>query len=77
MDSDRKKAIGDVLPMALFGLLAIYRLKSIDLFSGMHVIPEGLPILLIMALHPKWRNMLPSIAAGTVCHMLLVQFAFV
>lgn len=68
--------LGKVLPGAVFGLLVIYCLKNVSLFAGMHGIPEAVSIALVIALHFWKRQMLLSIAGGTVCYMLLVQFVF-
>ncbi|MCH5343679.1 MAG: branched-chain amino acid transporter permease [Acetatifactor sp.] len=68
--------LGKVLPGAVFGLLVIYCLKSISIFSGSHGIPEAIAIALVIALHLWKRQMLLSIAGGTICYMLLVQFLF-
>lgn len=68
--------LGKVLPAAVFGLLIIYSLKNVSIFSGSHGIPEFLSIVLVMALHLWKRQMLLSIAGGTVCYMLLVQMVF-
>lgn len=68
--------LGKVLPSAVFGLLVIYCLKSVDILSGSHGIPELLSIAAVVGLHIWKRQMLLSIAGGTVCYMLLVQFVF-
>ena len=68
--------LGRVLPGAVFGLLVVYCLRSVDLFSGGCGIPEALSIALVAALHLWKRQMLLSIAGGTVCYMLLVQTVF-
>ena len=68
--------VGKVLPAAVFGLLVVYCLRSVDLFSGSHGLPEAISIALVIALHVWKRQMLLSIAGGTVCYMLLVQLAF-
>ena len=68
--------LGKVLPAAVFGLLVIYCLKDVSLFSGSHGIPELISIALVVGLHLWKRQMLLSIAGGTVCYMLLVQFVF-
>ena len=44
--------------------------------SGSHGVPELLSIALVAVLHLWKGQMLQSIAAGTVCYMLLVQFVF-
>lgn len=67
---------GKALPPAVFGLLVIYSLKHVSLFSGNRGLPELLSIIVVVCLHLKKRQMLRSIAGGTVCYMLLVQFVF-
>ena len=69
--------LGKVLPPAALGLLVIYCLKDVRFLTGSHGLPELIAIALVTALHVWRRNMLLSIAAGTICYMLLVQFAFV
>ena len=54
--------LGSVLPAAVFGLLIVYCLKNVSLLTG--------------PLHRWTRQMLLSIAGGTVCYMLRVQFVF-
>lgn len=68
--------LGNVLPAAVFGLLVIYCLKNVDFLSGSHGLPELISIVLVVGLHYWKRQMLLSIAGGTICYMLLVQFVF-
>ena len=68
--------LGNVLPPAVFGLLIIYCLKNVSIFTGNHAIPELLAITLVIALHTWKRQMLLSIAGGTIFYMILVQFIF-
>lgn len=68
--------LGNVLPSAVFGLLVIYCLKNVSLFNGSHGLPEFISIGLVVILHYWKRQMLLSIAGGTLCYMLLVQFIF-
>lgn len=68
--------LGKALPAAIFGMLVIYCLKNINLLDGSHGIPEAISILLVIVLHLWKRQMLFSIAGGTICYMLLVQFLF-
>ena len=68
--------LGDVLPGAVFGMLVIYCLKNVSLLTGNHGIPEFIAIAVVVILHLWKRQMLLSIAGGTICYMLLVQFAF-
>ena len=68
--------LGRVLPSAVFGLLVIYSLKDVSILTGSHGIPELLAITLVILLHLWKRQMLLSIAGGTLFYMALVQFVF-
>ena len=68
--------LGGVLPGAVFGLLVIYCLKDVSLFSGSRGLPELIAVAVVAAVHLWKRQMLFSIAAGTLCYMLLVQGVF-
>ncbi len=68
--------LGRVLPAAVFGMLVVYCLKDVSVFSGSHGLPEAVSIAVVVALHLWKRQMLLSIAGGTVCYMLLVQLVF-
>lgn len=68
--------IGKVLPGAVFGLLVVYCLKNVSVFTGSHGLPELIAIAAVVALHLWKRQMLLSIAGGTVYYMLLVQLVF-
>lgn len=68
--------LGKALPAAVFGLLVIYSLKDVQLLTGSHGIPEAISIALVIILHCWKRQMLLSIAGGTICCMLLVQLVF-
>lgn len=68
--------LGNVLPAAVFGLLVVYCLKDVSILAGNHSIPELLAITLVIVIHLWKRQMLLSIAGGTVCYMLLIQFVF-
>ncbi len=68
--------LGKALPPAVFGMLVIYCLKDSSLFSPTHAMPELLSIALIAVMHFWKKNMFLSIATGTACYMLLLQFVF-
>ena len=68
--------LGKVLPGAVFGLLVIYCLKNVSLFTGSHALPELIAIAAVAALHLWKRQMLLSIAGGTILYMVLVQAVF-
>ena len=68
--------LGRALPAAIFGMLVVYCLRNVDLTAVSHGLPELIAIALTVALHLWKRQMLLSIAGGTVCYMLLVQMVF-
>jgi branched-subunit amino acid transport protein AzlD len=68
--------IGKYLPSAVFGMLVIYCLKDVSFLSGAHGLPELIAIAVTAALHQWKRQMLLSIAGGTACYMLLLNFVF-
>lgn len=68
--------LGKVLPAAVFGLLVVYCLKGVNILTGSHGLPELISILVVIGLHLWKRQMLISIAGGTICYMLLVQLVF-
>lgn len=68
--------LGKVLPSAVFGMLIIYCLKNVSVFAGSHGIPELIAIAVTAGLHLWKRQMLLSIAGGTIVYMLLVQLVF-
>lgn len=68
--------LGKVLPGAIFGLLVVYCLKNVTILTGSHGLPELIAIVVVALLHLWRRQMLLSVAAGTVCYMLLVQLVF-
>lgn len=68
--------LGNVLPSAVFGLLIVYCLKNVNMLSGSYGIPELISIAVVVLLHLWKKQMLLSIAGGTICYMLLVQLVF-
>ena len=68
--------LGRVLPPAIFGMLVIYCLKDVTILSGSHGIPELISIAIVVGLHLWKRQMLVSVAGGTVVYMVLVQLVF-
>ena len=70
------KYLGRVLPAAVFGMLVIYCLRNVDFLSGSHGAPELIAIAAVTLLHVWKRQMLLSIAGGTIIYMFLVQTLF-
>jgi branched-subunit amino acid transport protein AzlD len=68
--------LGRVLPSAVIGLLVIYCFKDVSLLSGSHGIPEFIAVAVVALLHFWKKNMLLSIAIGTIVYMILVQLVF-
>ena len=69
--------IGKYLPSAVFGMLVIYCLKNVNILQGNHGMPEFISITATVLRHLWKRQMLISIAGGTICYMLLLHFIFV
>ena len=67
--------IGKYLPSAVFGMLVVYCLKNVDVLEGNRGLPELIAILVTGALHVWKRQMLLSIAGGTVCYMITDAYA--
>lgn len=65
--------LGKYLPSAVFGMLVIYCLKDVSFLQGNHGLPEIISIVVTMILHLCKRQMLLSIAGGTLCYMLLLH----
>ena len=68
--------LGKALPAAVFAMLVVYCLKNVDILTGSHGLLELIAIIVVVLLHLWRKQMLLSIAGGTVCYMLLVQFVF-
>lgn len=65
--------LGKALPCAIFGMLVVYCLKDVSILSGTHGLPELIAIGVTVALHLWKKQMLLSIAGGTMTYMLLIQ----
>lgn len=68
--------IGKFLPSAVFGMLVVYCLKDVEFTGGNYGLPEIIAIIFTILLHKQKKQMLLSIAGGTICYMLLVHFVF-
>lgn len=69
--------LGKILPTAVMGMLVVYSLKDTQILTGTHGIPEAIAVALTVILQATVRNLLLTIAAGTIGYMLLVQYVFV
>ena len=68
--------LGKVLPGAIFAMLVVYCLRNVSLTQYSYGLPEALGIAVTAGLHLWKRQMLLSVAGGTICYMLLLQFVF-
>lgn len=68
--------LGKALPTAVMGMLVVYTFKETVVLSYPYGIPELIALLVTVGLHLWKRNMLVSIAAGTVIYMILIQAVF-
>ena len=69
--------LGKVLPMAIMATLIVYCLKNTDFSSTALWAPQLIASALTVVLHLWKRSTMLSIAGGTVCCMVLMQFVFV
>lgn len=61
------------LPSVVFGILVVYCLKDVELTSEHYGIPELIGIAACVLLHLWRKNMLLTIAGGTLLYMILIQ----
>lgn len=69
--------LGKVLAPAVFGFLVIYCLRNVDFTGGYFGIPEIIASAVVIVTFVWKRQMLLSMAAGTILYMILVQTVFV
>lgn len=69
--------LGQVLPSAVMGLLVVYSLKDTSIFGSTHGLPEAIAVGITIALQLVLKNLLLTIAGGTIAYMLLVQLVFI
>lgn len=65
-----------ILPMAVMVSLLVYCLRGMQFTSAGPWVPQVIAVGVTAGLHWWRRSTLLSIAAGTVCYMLLVQLVF-
>ena len=69
--------LGEVLPYAIMGMLCVYCLKGVTFDGLAEWLPSAIAVALVVALQAWKHNSLLSIAAGTICYMVLIQAVFV
>ena len=68
--------LGKVLAPAVFGLLVIYCLRDVRFTGGTFGIPALVSIAVVVLTFLWKRQMLLSMASGTILYMILVQTVF-
>ncbi len=68
--------LGKVLPPALMSFLIVYCVRSVDIKSGSHGLPELIGLITAIGLHFWKGNTFLSIGAATALYMVLVQVVF-
>ncbi len=63
--------LGRYLASAVFGMLTVYCMKDVSFTTGSHGLPQMLGILMCVVLHLWRKNMLLTIAGGTIFYMLI------
>ncbi len=71
------KYLGNVLPVAILGILIVYCLKDFEKGDINYIIPQMICVALTAVVHIWKKNALLSIAVGTIGYMLLIHFVFV
>ena len=68
--------MGKVLPGAIMGMLIVYCFRNTRVLTWPHALPELIAGLVVAASYLWKKNILISIAAGTVLYMVLIQAVF-
>ncbi len=68
--------LGVVLPASIMAVLVVYCLKGIQFQTLANWLPAILASMLVVILHVWKKNILLSIALGTICYMVLIQVVF-
>lgn len=69
--------LSKLLPAAAMAMLVVYSFKDVNFFTGSRGIPELVAGSLCVLLQIFVKNVLLSMAAGTICYMYLVQYIFI
>ena len=68
--------LGRVIPFTAMGLLIVYCLKDVSVFTGSHGLPEAISLAVVSGTYLWKRNTVLSVVLGTALYMALVQFVF-
>lgn len=66
-----------VLPAAIMGMLVVYCFRNTAIIQAPHGIPELIATAIVAGSYVWKKNILLSIASGTVIYMILVQLVFI
>lgn len=70
------KYLGDILPVAIIGILIVYCLRDFVKGDMNTIIPQIIAVAATAFIHLWKRNTLLSIAVGTIGYMLMIHFLF-
>ena len=70
---DYVRFLGRALPPAVLGMLVIYCYKTLDLGTGVRVLPQLLAGAVVVVLQKWKRNLFLSILGGTALYMILIR----
>lgn len=65
--------LGKALPASVMGMLVVYTFKDTTILAYPYGIPTAIACVITIGLHIWKRNMLLSIAVGTIVYMVMVQ----
>lgn len=68
--------LGNVLPVAILGILIIYAIGDYLTLSANDLAPKLIGVAITALMHLWKRNVLLSISTGTIGYMLLINFVF-
>lgn len=71
------KYLGDIMPVAIIGVLIVYCLKDFTTGNVNIIAPQLIAVGMTALVHLWKRNTLLSIAVGTIGYMLLIHYVFV
>lgn len=65
-----------VLTPAIFGLLVVFSLKDTRFMDTSDLLPKLIAILVVILLHKWKKNMLLSVAGGSIVYIILYHLVF-
>ena len=69
--------LGNVLPVAILGILIVYCLKDFEQGNVNYIVPQLIAVALTAGMHLWRKNTLLSIAVRTIGYLLLILFLFI